>query len=326
MLKLQPLRDIDFDIWRNKVGTNHKFETDTATPNKENNVTHADKSETTTDNPLSLRDHNEIDYTPILASDMESESETSRKKPKKYRPSASGPSAARQRAHKCSKSSKTPQTTLPQHSYPIRGYKLPNKPPNEAETNPLPVETDCNGTSETSQVEMMADAGHVATPNITVNVQTDNPNKGSLVTCSFELKKYKRPRRFKCKLCGDSSKSVKELNAHHRATHDVEFCDECSKGFSTKSALDKHWYVHRELCFICDRCGMGFPFESQLSQHKITHSTYASLKCMKKNCDKYFKNVSDLNRHVKQHKRSAWFYCDFCGYKNKDKRNTDSHQ
>ena len=88
----------------------------------------------------------------------------------------------------------------------------------------------------------------------------------------------------------------------------------------------KHIYVHKELRFVCDRCGMGFPFESWLSQHKITHHTYASLKCMKKNCDKCFKNVGDLNQHVKQHKHGVWFYCDFCDYKNKDKRNTDSHQ
>ena len=77
---------------------------------------------------------------------------------------------------------------------------------------------------------------------------------------------------------------------------------------------------------MCDRCSMGFPFESCLSQHKITHHTYAILKCMKKNCDKCFKNVGDLNRHVKQHRRGNWFYCDFCDYKNKDKRNIDSHQ
>ena len=188
------------------------------------------------------------------------------------------------------------------------------------------METDGNGTSETLQVETMTNVEHVATPSSASNVQTENPSKGSLVTRSFELKKYKRPRTFKCKLCGDSSKSVKELNTHHRATHDVEFCEECGKGFTTQSALDKHHYVHRELCFICDRRGKGFPFESWLSQHKITHRTYASLKCMKKNCDKYFKNVGDLNQHVKQHKRGVWYYCDFCGYKNKDKQNTDSHQ
>ena len=63
-----------------------------------------------------------------------------------------------------------------------------------------------NGTSETSQVETTADAVHVATPNNALNVQTHNPNKGSLVTHSFELKKYKRSGTFKCILCGDSSK------------------------------------------------------------------------------------------------------------------------
>ena len=47
---------------------------------------------------------------------------------------------------------------------------------------------------------------------------------------------------------------------------------------------------------------------------------------MKKNCEHCFKNVGDLNRHVKQHKQGAWFYCDFCDYKNKDKRNKDSYQ
>ena len=152
------------------------------------------------------------------------------------------------------------------------------------------------------------------------------PSKGTFVTHSFELKKYKWPWWFKCKLCGDSSPSVMELNAHLCSTHDVQFCDDCGKGFSMKSALKKHVYVHKELRFICDRCRMGFPFESCLAQHKITHHTYLSLKCMKKNCDKCFRNVGDLNRHVKQHKWGAWFYCDFCNYKNKDKCNKDSHQ
>ena len=64
-------------------------------------------------------------------------------------------------------------------------------------------------------------------------------------------------------------------------------------------------YIHKELRFVCDRCGMGFPFESRLSQHKITHRTYASLKCMKKNCGRCFKNIGDLNRHVNQHKRGS---------------------
>ena len=197
------------------------------------------------------------------------------------------------------------------------------------------METDQGIDPESSQVETTDSPVQVGTAELTEHVETDDsaPHvatssqvKGTPVTCCFELKKYKRPQRFKSKICGESATSVKDLNAHHHSTHDVQFCDECGKGFSTKSALEKHIYIHKELQFMCNRFGMGFPFENRLSQHKITHRTYASLKCMKKNCDKCFKNVGDLNRHVKQHRRGNWFYCDFCDYKNKDKRNTDSHQ
>ena len=169
----------------------------------------------------------------------------------------------------------------------------------------LPVETDHDGGQDAANVEMADDsehAEHVETTDSAVSVETESPKRGTLVTCSFKLRKYKRPRKFKCKICGDSSTSVKELNAHHRLTHNVQFCEDCGKGFSTASALEKHVYVHKELQFICDRCGHGFPFESQLVQHKITHHTYPSLKCMKKNCNGCFQNVGDLNRHVRQHK------------------------
>ena len=49
------------------------------------------------------------------------------------------------------------------------------------------------------------------------------------------------------------------------------------------------------------------------------------LPCPKKNCNKEFKSIGDVNRHVKSHTKGGWHYCDFCDYKNKDKRNMDSH-
>ena len=237
----------------------------------------------------------------MLTSDLNSEPKTDKKKPKKYRARASGPSALRQLANKHSKLSKTDQGMILAHSYPIRGYKQLAKTTTETSDIPLSVETELSVDTESSQVETTDPPEHVETSDSTSHVETGSPKKGTLVTCSFKLKKYKRPQRFKCKICGESATSVKDLNAHHRSSHDVQFCDECGKGFSTRSG-EKHIYIHKELRFVCDRCGMGFPFESRLSQHKITHQTYASLKCMKKNCDKCFKNVGDLNWHVKQHR------------------------
>ena len=77
-LKLQPLSDIDIDIWSNNVGTYLTFKVDVTTPKQENNITLG----------KSLRGHKEVDYTPMLTSDLDSEPETGKKKPKNYRPSS----------------------------------------------------------------------------------------------------------------------------------------------------------------------------------------------------------------------------------------------
>ena len=275
---------------------------------------------------VSLRGHKEVDYSPMLMSGLDSEPESGCKKPKNHQPSANGPSATRQRANRHTGISTTFQTKMPLHSYPIRGYKKPSNASNNIPSNALSVETDYDTQPPTPQVETDDVLEYVETENSSVHMEMSPPSKGTLVTRSYELKRYKQPRQFKCKLCGESTFSVKELNAHHCSTHDVQFCDNCGKGFSMKSTLEKHLYVHKELRYICDRCGMGFPFESHLAQHKIIHHTYPSLKCMKKNCERHFKNVGHLNRHIKQHKQGAWYYCDFCDYKNKDKCNRDSHQ
>ena len=49
------------------------------------------------------------------------------------------------------------------------------------------------------------------------------------------------------------------------------------------------------------------------------------LSCPKKKCDRQFKNIWDLNHHMNSHKKGGWYHCNYCDYKNKDKRNTDSH-
>ena len=253
VIKIQPLNDIEINIWRNKVGSYYQFKAD-QTPLNEINTPTLQISEENDERPTSLRGHKGVDYTPMLTSDLDSEVETDRKKPKNYRPHASRPSTLRQRANKCSRLSKMDHTMTPIHLYPIRGYKQPVKAPTETPGSPLPVETDHSVDPESSQVEMTDLPGpvetadsmeHVETEDSVPHGETDSPVKETLVTCSFKLKKYKRPQRFKCKICGESATSVKDLNAHHRSTHDVQFCDNCGKGFSTKSALEKHIYIHK---------------------------------------------------------------------------------
>ena len=131
-------------------------------------------------------------------------------------------------------------------------------------------------------------------------------------------------RKVKCKMCPSIFSTVRDLNNHHREDHGIVKCQECNKAFNNQTSLDKHSYVHKELKFNCEQCGERFPFESRLEQHRMTHIN-ARLSCPKKNCPRTFKSVGDVNRHVKSHGKGGWHRCAHCDYKNKDKRNTESH-
>ena len=131
--------------------------------------------------------------------------------------------------------------------------------------------------------------------------------------------------KIRCKLCDNTFSSVKGLNTHHHKDHGIVQCPKCGKYFSTQSSLDKHSYSHWEAKYSCELCGKCFQFESRLNQHMVTHIT-KKLPCPKKSCDREFKNIGDLNRHMNVHTKGGWYYCDQCSYKNKDKRNTDSHR
>ena len=95
VLKIQPLNDIEINIWRNTVGCYYQFKVD-PTPSNEKNTSVPPISKENGERLISLRGHKSVDYTSMLTSDLDSEVETDKKKPKKYRPRASGPSTLRQ--------------------------------------------------------------------------------------------------------------------------------------------------------------------------------------------------------------------------------------
>ena len=198
VLKIHPLKDIEVDIWSNTVGDYYQFLPD-PTPSNVNNTSVPPVIEENNEQPISLRGRKSVDYTSMLTSDLDSEVEIDKKKPKKYRPRASGPSTLRQLANKHSKLSKTDHTKTPTHSYPIRGYKQLVKASTEPPVSPLPVETDNSANTESSpvettdspeQVETADTTEHVETEDSAPHVETSSVVKGKLVTRSFELKKY----------------------------------------------------------------------------------------------------------------------------------------
>ena len=133
-------------------------------------------------------------------------------------------------------------------------------------------------------------------------------------------------RTVRCKLCEFSYNRVKDLNKHHKEDHGIVTCTICGKNFETKTSLDKHMYCHtKEKAFCCKECGHAFPFKSRLVQHQIIHTSELLFMCKHDQCSKGFKNMGDLNHHVKSHS-NIWFYCGTCSYHNKDKHNRDSHE
>ena len=151
VLKIQPLNDIEIDIWSNTVGHYYKFKAVAAPPKLRNSPTLPVDSDRV-EKPISRRGRKDVDDTSMLTSNIDSEPEIDKKKTNKYRPHASGPSALTQLANKRSKhckASKTDQNMILRHSYPIR-YKRPIKATTETLDRPLPVETDLSVDTESS--------------------------------------------------------------------------------------------------------------------------------------------------------------------------------
>ena len=151
-----------------------------------------------------------------------------------------------------------------------------------------------------------------------------NP-KGDFKTQRFNLKCSKKPRKFRCKMCDKVCDSIHELSVHHQQSHNILYCDMCTKAFNNPASLACHKYVHQEPKFQCEDCDQSFPFESSLKSHRVSHRTLASFFCSHANCSKKFKNKGDLTRHVKEHD-SVLHECPNCDYKNADIRNLESHQ
>ena len=103
-----------------------------------------------------------------------------------------------------------------------------NTPAVHVETTVPPVETTHTDDSERE--------GYV---NSELEAEDKQPVIRTLVMKTVGIVKRKKKRKAHCKICGNSCKNVKELNQHHRDTHDIEFCPDCNKAFSTSTSLLK---------------------------------------------------------------------------------------
>ena len=130
--------------------------------------------------------------------------------------------------------------------------------------------------------------------------------KGDLDIKFKGLPKYKKPRKFTCKVCNSSFTSQALLNAHHIQDHQPVKCPDCTKTFVTPSTLARHSYIHKPLKYCCDHCPERYAFQSALGRHLTSHHKYPTFICHHKNCCRAYFSNSELIKHVRVHNRKIW--------------------
>ena len=141
---------------------------------------------------------------------------------------------------------------------------------------------------------------------------------------TIRTKSLKKPRSHNCSFCDKKFDSAKLLVDHHNKCHKILYCGDCSRAFNNKTTYKRHVRSHSTKGVTCKDCGKNFAYQSQLNTHSAVHSN-TRFKCDREKCDKSFKNIGDLTRHLKQH-NAPKHKCPDCDYENADIRNFESHR
>lgn len=138
---------------------------------------------------------------------------------------------------------------------------------------------------------------------------------------------------FTCSQCNDSLfVSEMELKLHNVCAHPTNpssssfQCPICSKHFSTKALLNRHFGIHSsssERPHICEVCGKTFFHYSSFQLHAKMHLDIRDYICTQ--CTKTFRSQSHLNRHLKTHSKVKNHECSECGSRFAERYNLTSH-
>lgn len=167
---------------------------------------------------------------------------------------------------------------------------------------------------------------------VTVKTVAQKAGKKLPTTRTLEMKEYKlkrknRPvRKIKCEMCKMILDSVKDYNDHYMASHPPTPCPDCNRRFVSPRMMKKHRYVHFETMYECAICDRGFSFKSEFDAHRKLHIGEQGLACFKANCGQRFKRMSELQAHLRTHRKHP-LKCPEkgCSYTNYDIRNLRAH-
>ena len=215
-LVLEPLKDLEIDVWCRKTSDYYRFLPPMENPMNSNDTgysLHDRKPKVTVDRDntisVSLRRTNSVNYAPTLDSASE---EPKKNTPNKTRPKPDSPSTAVLNAHA--------QIQNKRHNIfetkPVPTLPVQNQQTGEPETGVANVETpNCVETSTPVATTLANNSETESYGNTELELENKKPVNGTLVMKTVGIVRRKKKRKAHGKICGNSCKNVKELNQHH---------------------------------------------------------------------------------------------------------------
>lgn len=146
-----------------------------------------------------------------------------------------------------------------------------------------------------------------------------------------------------CKTCGFVGESLKELQCHITATHNIGKkrvkkkhspndqkyipvnCPECNKSFSNKYHMRFHLKSHTGTSkFFCDQCEKSYSNQGNLRHHKkLVHQGLFEFTCT--SCGETFPTRQARDTHALLHTGSKPFSCKYCSKSFRSKHSLNCH-
>lgn len=167
------------------------------------------------------------------------------------------------------------------------------------------------------------------------------------------MEQHQGSRAYQCSFCDKTFKTSSHLMRHRRIHTGIRpyKCSFCEKGFTDKTSLTSHLVTHTGIkdhkCKICEKafarnthlirhmklhernedsqlvecryCRLLFPCQEKLKAHVTSHSKTCHV------CNKAFRNLSRLTRHMSKHTRELAYKCQICAKVFSDTRDLATH-